>query len=1069
MTHTSVPGVISGNITAGVSRAGAWAASVVISRGMSFDLEAAWELVSKPKKLDALYEGSDDPELKELAERITSNEGESVRVLLVEGCPQGGPYAVSRLFTDRRRWDTQGLRAGVDFGRPLLPVLEKVELEWQLPILASSPYESDRTWAIDHYKDDPETRAGFAVRLVNAGDKRGERRLIEALEAYADSVETRVDRIFGRAPRSNTDHQPARLLHALCEHPIEGAAPILVRLLRTDFAVTALIALAQHNDPSVADAVERYRSSLAGNRDVTAILRAGAANVLRRQGQRIPLDDARFLQMQSPRRYGYPDWEQLALAHRIAAEAFIHEREEMDWVRSLATSAFALLRSVAQPLSDNRTYAYWDTARVNRYINEENVEPIFEALESPNTIFVGKIVERLQEITDDEPSIRPRLVKWCRQAFERVPNIYVPDSETMPPDLNYAMYFLGDLDKEELEPLQGTTSAWLQTFVLEDGEMTRPETKLEVPEGVSVEPFDMAPWNVGKKINGLAVSPDGSRIAVLGENHCRQIDAQTGLTSLHQELRWSWGYDIAYSPDGSKLAATFHGGHVEIYESSTGKRIADLEGHSGVPNGVRCVAWSADGAMLVSGGSEGTLIAWDSARGTKLWDHSDNGSYQDVVFLPDGRVLASLTSSNKGEKNALQVFSTNGNLEIEVKRKKSIWAIAIRDDGMIALGGEDKAIVLSKNPLEKKFKTWRKLDQAKVTRLQFVGNTLYAAGEDGSWMRWDSETREGEPLMEGKSLWAMEAHGDRVFAAGNAGTVHVLEDGALQESAGASHGRRVVAIDTTEEGVVTADWDGTIIRWSREGGIGTEVAALGLTIESSAKVDNDTILYGTRKGLRLVRLSDGEVLASGEARADEVAIDGETVGAYARNDLAFYSLPSLEVVGEPVSCGTDTINALAAAPGGGFVTGNEDGQTCFVKGGERVWEKKHHGADRLEHGSPHCNISSIVFTQDGSLFATAATDHVVRVYTWPDAELKLRIACGFGLFNRLDFSPDGSLLAIPSSWKLQVFNTQTGEETCALSAVDSFDGNELAGAKFIGERELLVGCDTGRVFRVTLS
>lgn len=1039
---------------------------------MSIDIDAAWELCREPEKIDALYQRTDDPDVKEIRDRVTSNEGESVRVLLEEGGELGGPLAVSRMFTDRRRWDTAGLMAGVDFGRPLQPYLEGVELEWQIPVLASSAYESDRTWAIDHYDDAPQTRAGFAVRLVNAGDSRGERRLLESLEAYATYLETRVDRIFGRAPRTD-EQDPTRMLMALIDHPVAGAAPILARMLRSDHAVLALIALAQHDDSSVLQSVEAYRESIAGDRDVSAVVRAGAANVLRRHGQTIPLDDSRFLQAQSPRRYGYPKWEDFALTHRIAAEAFLMQGDddERAWVASLATSPFSLLRSVGQRGADV-SLSYWDTARVNRYLGEDDVEPIFEALESPTTVFIGKIVERLQELTDEDESMRRRLTEWCRRAFERVPNIYVPDDECMPPDLNYAMYFLSSLGDEDKALLEGTSSVWIQTFVLDGGEMEkREEREDEVPGGVTVEAFDAAPWSIGKNVNGLAVSPDGSRIAVVGENHSRQLDAATGMTALHQELRWSWGYDVAYSPDGTKLAACFHGGHVEIYDGASGERIADLDGHGGVPNGVRCLAWSADGSTLVTGGSDAYLIGWDVAAGKSKWEHSGGpGSYQDVVFLPDGRVLASHVGTSKGEKDFLEILDAEtGKVGEKVPRKKSIWAIAIREDGLIALGGEDKKIALCKDPLEKKFKTWRNLEQKQVTRLAFVGNTLYATSQDGSFMAWDTETREGTTLIdEGASIWALAVHEDRVFAAGKAGTVHVLQDGKLREVQGASHSRRVVAIDELDSGIVTADWDGTIIHWSREGGIGREVAALDLTIESSAKVDEDTILYGTRKGLRLVRISDGNVLASTDERADEIATDGDVVGVYHRNDLAFYALPTLEPKGDPVNVGTDTINSIAAAPGGGFVTGNEDGQTCFVKDGERVWEKKDHGADRLELGDPHCNVASIAFTRDGARFATAATDHIVRVYSWPEAELKLRIACGFGLFNRIDFAPDGKLLAIPSSWSLQVFDTETGEETHALSAVKCFDGNVLAGARFIGDRELLVGCDTGRIFRVRL-
>ena len=1043
---------------------------------MSIDLEAAWALVGEPKKLDALYESSDDPDVKEARDRVenTRNEPEAVRVLLEEGCTLGGPLAVSKMFDDDRRWSAAALMAGVDVGRPIQPWLEGVEVGWQLPVLASSPHESDRTWAIDAYEDDPETRAGFASRLVSAGDARGERRLLECLEAWVTHHEQTTERIFGDAPDTDVD-APTTMLMALIARPVPGAAPLLARMLRTDYAPMTLVALGQQDDSSVVETVERYRTSLAGDRNVTAALREGAANVLRRAGKTVPLDDARYLRDELLReRYGYPSWDDMVIAHRIAAEAFLMQGDERDraWVATLATAPAHMLRVVGRQAASHATCAWWDTARAKRVMHERGTDALFDALDDPAAVFTYKIVEVLAETAAQDDGVRRRLTAWCRALFERIPNFYISESYETPDEHKAAMSFLTDLDDaQRAVGLDGTTSVWLQTFVLNDGEMKRPEPVRREVEGAEVAAFDLTPWTIGLNVNGLAVSPDGSRIAVVGENHCRQLDASTGLTAVHQELRWNWGYDVAYSPDGTKLAACFHGGHVEIYEAQSGERIAELSGHGGVPHGVRCLAWSADGSTLVTGGSDAQLIAWDVASHAERWRHSGGpGSYQDVVLLPDGRVLAAHCGTAKGEKDFVELIDLSTGKVIQTfARKKSVWSIAVREDGLLALGGEDKKIVLSKDPLKKKLKTWRKLDQAQVTRLEFVGNTLYATGQDGFVMAWDTDTMEDAALVgEGASVWALATHGERAFAAGKAGRVHVIEGRALQPSAGASHARRVVAIDVVPSGVVTADWDGKLIQWPHEGGIGREVIDLDLTIESSAKVDDDTILYGTRKGLYLLRVSDGQVVASTEVRADEVAIDGEVIGAYHRSDLAFYALPSLTTRGEPVCVGTDTINSVAAAPGGGFVTGNEDGQAVFVRDGERVWVKKDHGADRLRLGDPHCNIASIAFAPDGTRFATAATDHVVRVYTWPDAELQLRIACGFGLFNRIDFSPDGALLAVPSSWLLQVFDARTGEETHALGAVDHFDANELAGARFIGERELLVGCDTGRIFRVQL-
>src|SRR5262249_58857076 len=70
---------------------------------------------------------------------------------------------------------------------------------------------------------------------------------------------------------------------------------------------------------------------------------------------------------------------------------------------------------------------------------------------------------------------------------------------------------------------------------------------------------------------------------------------------------------IALSPDGSILAAGGKG--VKLWDVRTGKLLRELSGHL---KRTQAITFSADGRLLVSGGSYGTTNAWEVATGRHL-------------------------------------------------------------------------------------------------------------------------------------------------------------------------------------------------------------------------------------------------------------------------------------------------------------------------------------------------------------------------------------------------------------------------------------------------------------------
>jgi WD40 repeat protein len=82
-------------------------------------------------------------------------------------------------------------------------------------------------------------------------------------------------------------------------------------------------------------------------------------------------------------------------------------------------------------------------------------------------------------------------------------------------------------------------------------------------------------------------------------------DPSTG--EIQSTLTEAAGYALAYSPDGSVLAASDRDGGIDLWDPLTGRRLDRLEGHR---RPVEQLAFSADGETLASGASDGTVLIW---------------------------------------------------------------------------------------------------------------------------------------------------------------------------------------------------------------------------------------------------------------------------------------------------------------------------------------------------------------------------------------------------------------------------------------------------------------------------
>jgi WD40 repeat protein len=115
----------------------------------------------------------------------------------------------------------------------------------------------------------------------------------------------------------------------------------------------------------------------------------------------------------------------------------------------------------------------------------------------------------------------------------------------------------------------------------------------------------------GPSVN-MAFSPDGKRLAAGGENNLVKVwDVQTG--TVLQTLPGHRGdvYTVAFSHDGRWIASGSEDSTVKIWDARSGELVHTFRGHTGI---VTSVAVSPDDRRLISGSRDRTVKVWDLSK-----------------------------------------------------------------------------------------------------------------------------------------------------------------------------------------------------------------------------------------------------------------------------------------------------------------------------------------------------------------------------------------------------------------------------------------------------------------------
>ncbi|KZT68736.1 WD40 repeat-like protein [Daedalea quercina L-15889] len=546
-------------------------------------------------------------------------------------------------------------------------------------------------------------------------------------------------------------------------------------------------------------------------------------------------------------------------------------------------------------------------------------------------------------------------------------------------------------------------------FAPPDSEITRVwqgqlERRLQVHTKQSLEVLPLLTLHGHESpVRQLAFSPDGRRIASAStDGIIRFWDTGTG-DAIGQPVQGPIRSvrSLVFSPDGTRVAAAaFNNYSLLIWDTETGNTVGEpLQGHT---DDVNSISFSPNGELIASASSDRTIRVWDARPGTGASVSRPPMRHQDwvtaVVFSPDG---AHIVSGSSGGMLCLwnaETCDATGTQFIG-HRGHTVMSVAFSADGKYVVSTSmDDTIRLWNVETGTVVGQWELRGQTSNAVFSPSGKLIASSSADTTVHVWNVETE--------CRFQALKGHTDCVCS------VVFSPDGGLIASA--SDDKTVCIWDTqisSEDTQPLERHTGAV--WS------VTFSPDGRHVVSGSK-DKTVHVWDAETGSAVTPSLDGH---DGEVNSVAISPDGLKIASGSDDKtIRLWSMATGAPVGQPLKGHLYSVQSIAFSPDGRRITSGSSDNTI------RVWDALTGTAIGEPFTGHDDDVTSVAYSPDGRLIVSGSDDKTVRV-----RDAKTGASVGQPLKGHTDvvtsvaFSPDGKKIASGSEDKtIQIWNIQIG-------------------------------------------
>lgn len=448
----------------------------------------------------------------------------------------------------------------------------------------------------------------------------------------------------------------------------------------------------------------------------------------------------------------------------------------------------------------------------------------------------------------------------------------------------------------------------------------------------------------------VAFSPDGSLLAAgTASGEIRLWLARDTALFLTCRGHSDWVRSVAFSPDGKLLASGSEDQTLRIWDTSDGRCLLVLEGHTGP---IRSVAFSPDGESLVSGGEDRSIRLWKTKNGSRLSVLSGHSGWiRSVTFSPDGSLLA---SSSDDQTVRLWKRASGQCLAILQGHSERVRSVAFNADGTALVSASDDLTVRIWDVQSGQGISILRGHRHRVRAACFnqAGDLVASGSEDSTTLLWNAHT--------GKLLFTLRGHVNRISS---------------------------VVFSPDNQTLVTAGEDQTIRFWEVQ---------TGRCIKT---------LHGYTSLFKSLAFSpDGQWLAgSGDDRIIRIWNIATSICEHQMHGHAH------------------RVRTISYSPDGQILASGSEDYTI------RLWQSHSGQCIRTLQGHTHL-IRSVRFNGDGSLLASASYDQTIRLWDVQDGHCRAVLQGHNAVIWSIAFDAESeTLVSCGRDQEIRVWDIRTGK------------------------------------------